>query len=60
MWVFWPACMPVHCCIRAVWRGQKRALEPLELELKKVVAVMEVLGKKPGTSGRAAASVFDS
>jgi hypothetical protein len=41
-------------CVLGTPEDQKRALDPLELELRIVVNIMWVLGIRLGSSGRAA------
>ena len=51
-------CAFVHLCTMYVHCPQKRALDPLELELEMVVSPVGVQGIKLGSSGKAA-SVFN-
>lgn len=48
------ACMSVHVCLVHTQKGQKRALESLELVLQRVMLCLWVLGIEPGFPTRTA------
>lgn len=48
-----PTCVPRTCSAQ---RGQKRAVDPLGLELQKFIRVLLVLGIEHGSSARAASA----
>ena len=55
-YVFCLHCVPT-CTACSTQRGQKKVLEPLELELQITVSGVGILGTKHGFSGRAVSAL---